>query len=46
MGWIADLPDAQRLPLLDEVRSHLRDAEYRRTWETHVHWTRLMPVRG
>jgi SAM-dependent methyltransferase len=41
MGWIADLPDVDRLPLLDEVRSLLAAAEYRRLWETHVHWTRL-----
>jgi SAM-dependent methyltransferase len=41
MGWIADLPDDERLPLLDEVRSLLTAAEYRRPWETHVHWTRL-----
>ncbi len=41
MGWLADLPDEERLPLLDEVRSLLAAAEYRRVWETHVHWTRL-----
>lgn len=41
MGWIADLPDVERLPLLDQVRSLLPAAEYRRPWETHVHWTRL-----
>ena len=41
MGWLADLPDADRLPLLDEVRSLLGAAEYQRPWETHVHWTRL-----
>ena len=41
MGWLADLPDAERLPVLDEVRSLLSAAEYRRPWETHVHWTRL-----
>jgi len=41
MGWIGDLPDADRLPLLDEVRSLLSDTEYQRQWETHVHWTRL-----
>jgi SAM-dependent methyltransferase len=41
MGWIADLSDADRLPLLTEVRSSLAAAEYRRPWETHVHWTRL-----
>jgi SAM-dependent methyltransferase len=42
MGWIADLTDVDRLPLLDEVRSLLPAAEYRRPWETHVHWTRLI----
>ncbi|MFL5910060.1 MAG: class I SAM-dependent methyltransferase [Gaiellaceae bacterium] len=41
MGWIADLPDSTRLPLLDQVTSMLAAREYRRTWETHVHWTRL-----
>jgi SAM-dependent methyltransferase len=41
MGWIADLPDAERLPLLEEVKSLLSAEEYRRLWETHVHWTRL-----
>jgi SAM-dependent methyltransferase len=41
MGWLADLPDAERLPMLDEVTSLLRAREYRRPWETHVHWTRL-----
>ena len=41
MGWIADLPDSDRLPLLAEVRSLLTATEYRRPWETHVHWTRL-----
>jgi SAM-dependent methyltransferase len=41
MGRIADLPDAERVPLLDDVRSRLGDVEYRRLWETHVHWMRL-----
>lgn len=41
MGWLADLPDDERLPLLDEVRSLLAAPEYRRIWQTHVHWTRL-----
>lgn len=41
MGWLADLPDEQRLPLLAEVRELLDAAEYRRLWETHVHWARL-----
>ncbi len=46
MGWIADLPDADRLPLLDEVRSLLAPGGYRRLWETHVHWTRLAASSG
>ena len=41
MGWIGELPDSERLPLLDEVRSILTADDYRRPWETHVHWTRL-----
>jgi SAM-dependent methyltransferase len=41
MGWLGDLQDAERLPLLDEVRSLLPADEYHRQWETHVHWTRL-----
>jgi SAM-dependent methyltransferase len=41
MGWFADLPDAERLPLRDQVRSLLPAPEYRRQWETRVHWTRL-----
>lgn len=41
MGWLADLPDEARLPLLDQVRSHLAAEQYLRLWETHVHWTRL-----
>lgn len=40
MGWIADLPDEERLPLLEEVRTRLGAAEYRRLWLTHVHWMR------
>jgi SAM-dependent methyltransferase len=41
MGWIAELPDAERLPLLDEVRAALDDTTYRRAWETVVQWARL-----
>jgi SAM-dependent methyltransferase len=41
MGWIADLPDVERLSLLDTIRSLLDADEYRRPWETHVYWTRL-----
>jgi SAM-dependent methyltransferase len=42
MGWLAELPDDERLPLLDTVRAHLVADEYRRLWETHVHWTRMV----
>jgi SAM-dependent methyltransferase len=41
MGWVADLPEAERLPLLEEVRALLPAESYRRRWETHVHWARL-----
>ena len=41
MGWIADLADPDRLPLLQEVKSQLDAAEYQRLWETRVYWTRL-----
>lgn len=41
MSWIADLPDADRLDLLDNVRSLLGDGDYHREWETVVYWTRL-----
>jgi SAM-dependent methyltransferase len=45
MSWIAALPDADRLPLLDDVRPLLAADEYRRAWETQVYWTRLQPAR-
>ena len=41
MGWLAELPDAEQAPLLEEVRSLLPASEYERLWETHLHWTRL-----
>jgi len=41
MGWFGELPGSERLPLLEDVRSLLDAPEYRRSWETHVHWTRL-----
>jgi SAM-dependent methyltransferase len=41
MGWIADMTDEQRLPLLDQVRSLLTASKYRRRWVTHRYWTRL-----
>jgi SAM-dependent methyltransferase len=40
MGWIGDLPDDERLPLLDAVRSLLPADEYRRLWQTNVYWAR------
>jgi SAM-dependent methyltransferase len=42
MGWVADMPDEERLPLLDEVRSRLDASSYRRDWETHAHWAHLL----
>jgi SAM-dependent methyltransferase len=41
MGWVADLPDDERLPLLDTMRSLLDADEYVRPWETLVYWTRV-----
>jgi SAM-dependent methyltransferase len=41
MGWLADLPDEERMPLLARVRSFLDADSYARSWETHVHWSRL-----
>jgi SAM-dependent methyltransferase len=41
MGWFADLPDRERLPLIERVRSLLPANEYRRRWETLAYWTRL-----
>ena len=41
MGWIADLPDDERLPLLAGMSSLLDASQYRRQWETHAAVTRL-----
>ncbi len=41
MGWIRDLPDDDRMPLLAGVRSLLDAAEYRLLWETRAYSTRL-----
>lgn len=41
MGWVADLPDDERLPLLDMMRSLLDADEYVRPWTTLVYWTRV-----
>ena len=46
MGWVADLPDNERLPLLDQVRSLLTAPRYQRLWETHIHWTQLRRKRA
>jgi hypothetical protein len=40
MGWLAELPDAERLPLLTVVREQLDAKRYERLWETQVHWAR------
>jgi SAM-dependent methyltransferase len=39
MGWLAELRDDERAPLLERVRALLGAGEYRRPWETHVRWT-------
>jgi hypothetical protein len=41
MGWIAMLPDEERLPLLENVSSLLTATEYRLPWQTSVYRTRL-----
>ena len=41
MGWLGDLPEPERLSLLDQVGSLLYAHEYRRAWEAFVYWTRL-----
>ncbi|WP_109505688.1 class I SAM-dependent methyltransferase [Nocardioides speluncae] len=45
MGWIANLPDEERQPLVDAMRSHLTAAEYVLPWQTRVQWTRLSAPR-
>ena len=46
MGWIAILPEGERLRLLDEVGSLLTSSEYVLPWETHVQWARLTEARA
>jgi SAM-dependent methyltransferase len=41
MGWVAELPDESRIPLLGEVESLLSAPEYTLPWETRVYWARL-----
>jgi hypothetical protein len=36
MGWIADMDDQERLPLLAEVRALLGASTYQRAWITHA----------
>jgi SAM-dependent methyltransferase len=38
MGWIATLPDEERVVLLETVRSLLDSNRYVLPWETHVYW--------
>jgi len=38
MGWFADLPDAERLLLREEVRERLTADRYERVWATDVYW--------
>ena len=46
MGWIAELPDHDRLSLLGELRSLLTADEYTRAWETRAYWTRVTSPSG
>jgi SAM-dependent methyltransferase len=41
MSWIAGLPDAERVTLLDEVTSRLTADVYVLPFETHTYWARL-----
>lgn len=43
MSWVAAMPDAERQELLADVRRLLVAAEYRRSWETVLYRTRLLP---
>ena len=43
MGWLADLPGDERLPLLDAIRARLRSDTYERLWETQLCLGRLLP---
>ncbi len=41
MGWVANLADEDRLPLLADIRRQLVATRYVLPWETRVHWARL-----
>jgi SAM-dependent methyltransferase len=43
MGWVANLPDEKRQPLVDAMTSQLTAAQYVLPWQTRVQWTRLNP---
>ena len=38
MGWFADLPDAERVPLMHRLRSLVPVRDYSRTWTADVYW--------
>jgi len=42
MGWIANLPENERLRLLEAVRSKLTSDRYTLPWQTRVEWTQLV----
>jgi SAM-dependent methyltransferase len=37
MGWLSELSDAERMPLLDALRSLLDPAQYERHWTAHLY---------
>ena len=39
MGWLADLPDTEREPLLAGATARLTAERYQRPWETLLFWT-------
>jgi SAM-dependent methyltransferase len=41
MGWVADLADDERLPLLEAFRARLHAHAYVRVWACDVYWSRL-----
>jgi SAM-dependent methyltransferase len=40
MGWVANLPDEKRQPLVDAMTSHLTAGEYVLPWQTRLQWAR------
>jgi SAM-dependent methyltransferase len=41
MGWIATLPDDERISLLERVKGLLTSNRYMLPWETRLYWARL-----